>query len=92
MSSHWNQFFSAETKGFIQEHFMMAVAIRALPAGPRQFDLHHQMAGGHKIARLDAWDASSTDDDPLNGYWVPQGGSCVIPRFARRSHYVFTPS
>lgn len=91
MSSNWNRFFNAETKGYLKEHFMTAVAIRKIPAGPRQFDLHRQIASGYKIARLDAWDASSADDEPLNGYWVPQGGSCVIPRFAMRSHYVFTP-
>jgi hypothetical protein len=91
MSNNWNRFFAAEPKGYIKEHFLTAVGIRKLPAGPRQFDLHHQVVHGYKIARIDAWDASSCDDEPLNGYWVPQGGSCLIPRFAHRSHYVFTP-
>ncbi len=91
MSNTWNQFFSLDTKGYLKEHFMTAVGMQFVPAGPRQFDIHHEVVRGYKIARIDAWDASSRDDEPLNGYWVPQGKSCVIPRTANRSHFVFTP-
>jgi hypothetical protein len=91
MSSNWNRFFAAESKGFIKEHFMTALRMPNLPAGPRQFDLHHEIVSGYKIARIDVWNSTSRDDDPLNGYWAPQGGSCLIPRFAQQSIYVFTP-
>ena len=91
MSNNWNRFFCADTKGYIKEHFVTAVGMRVIPAGPRQFDLHHQVVSGYKIARINAWDTSSHDDEPLNAYWLPQGKSCVIPRTAHRSRFVFTP-
>jgi hypothetical protein len=63
-----------------------------LRQGLAKFDLHHSVVNGQKIVRLDAWDPSSShNDEPLNGYWVPQGGSCLIPRIAGSSQYVFTP-
>lgn len=90
MSDNWNRFFAADEKGYLKEHLMTAVGMRWLPPGPRQFDIHHEIVDGYKIARLDAWDSSSRNDDPLSGYWLPQGGSCLIPRVANRSIYVFT--
>ena len=90
MSNNWNRFFNAEPKGYLQEHFMTAVGIRRLAPGPQSFDIHHQVVQGYKIARVDAWDASSRDDEPLDGYWVPQGQSCLIPRVATQSRHVFT--
>ncbi|HEV3105413.1 MAG TPA: hypothetical protein VGZ01_06980 [Trinickia sp.] len=91
MSKGWNDVFIAYTNGFTKRHLMTAAGISRLPGGPASFDLHHQLVDGDHVVRVDAWHSSSASDRPILGHWVPQGGSCLVPRASSARPFVFTP-
>jgi hypothetical protein len=90
MSEEYNAKFRADTQGFIRRNFMTAVGIGVLQSGHAPFDLHHHLVNGNPVVRLDAWSPHCTEV-PVLGYWVPQGGSCLIPANPGVRAYVFTP-
>ena len=94
MSTHFNSMFCTYTQGFIQQNFMTAfrIGVGGVPAGGALFDLHHHMVNRHQFVTLEIWTMMplNSDEIPLISYWVPQGGSCLVPARPART-YVFTP-
>jgi hypothetical protein len=92
MSGTFNSLLTANTRGFLKHNFLTAVRFPGQAAGTAPFDLHHYIVNGSHVVTLDLWALPPhSDAPPLAGYWVPQGGSCVVPANPGTRRYVFTP-
>ncbi len=89
MSKNYNSMLREYTRDFLRHNFTTAVGIAPMRAGESPFDLHHSLVERQHVVRLDAWSPQS-DEQPLLGYWVPQGGSCSVPRNPGHRGFVFT--
>ncbi|WP_052130586.1 hypothetical protein [Erwinia typographi] len=88
MTTVLNNKFSNSTIDIMKNNFLTAVRLDRLLAGPNNFDLnHHFVNKKFNIMTLDPPGMST----PLEGYWVPQGQSCVIPANPGTRKFVFTP-
>ena len=91
MSDGLNQEFRTDTAQFIATYFMTAVGFPGLDPGQAPFNLHRHTVDGNVIARLAPWNGLA-GELPLFGYWVPQGGSCLVPATPPGNRlFVFTP-
>tara|TARA_R110000787_G_scaffold49111_2_gene117834 strand:+ start:6020 stop:6628 length:609 start_codon:yes stop_codon:yes gene_type:complete len=90
MSDNLNQELRANTLLFVSSKFMTAAGIAGLEAGSAPFNLHKHTIDGNVVARLAPWNANA-GELPLLGYWVPQGGSCLVPVDPGARIFVFTP-
>lgn len=79
------------TTGFLKHNFLTAVRLPPTPASRARFDLNHHFVNQQHVVTLDRWTAQSSDENPILGYWVPQGMSCAIPARPGTTNYVFTP-
>jgi hypothetical protein len=87
MSTQFNNQFRIDTRNFVRQNFLTAVRYPGQVAGLTSFDLNHHLINHHHVVTLDRF----TQDPPLMGFWVPQGGSCVIPSDPGATSFVFTP-
>ncbi len=90
MSDGCNADFRSNTLRFISDNFMTAVGISGVNEGSCPFNLNKHTVEGNTVIRLSAW-AATAGENPLLGYWVPQGGSCVVPAEPGARQFVFTP-
>ena len=84
MSLGFNTMFRSYTRGFLQHNFLTALGIAPLVAGHALFDLvHHLVQGQHIVILRDVNPLNPAQipaqEMPIFGYWLPQGGSCLIP-------------
>lgn len=87
MSIEFNELFRTGTLDFVKRYFLTAVRFPAHSAGLTNFDLNHHSVNRHDVVTLDAPGRCP----PLMGFWVPQGGSCVVPANPGATSFVFTP-
>lgn len=90
MSDDFNKGFTGNTLKFLTDYFMSAVGMTPLDAGSCPFNIHKHTIDGSTIARLAPWQATN-GEMPIHGYWVPQGGSCLVPVDPGVRKFVFTP-
>ncbi|MGC8532911.1 MAG: hypothetical protein ACP5M1_12820 [Acidiphilium sp.] len=90
---NWN--FQNNTQNFLRQTLITAVRLPPLHAGNAIFDLAHHNVGGQNVVTLDAYNLLGGGgvgwEAPLMAYWVPQGGSCVVPAAPGGRRLVFTP-
>jgi hypothetical protein len=97
MSLGFNTKFMSDTKVFLQNNFLTALGIPPLFSGHAMFDLvYHFLKGQHivilRYVHLGNQDQYPDKEGPIFGYWLPQGGSCLIPVNPRSLRtVVFTP-
>lgn len=86
MSTEFNNRFRIATQDIVRRYFLSAVRYPGQSGGFTAFDLNHHSVNNN-VVTLDAAGRSY----PLMGFWVPQGGSCVIPTNPGTGSFVFTP-
>jgi hypothetical protein len=87
MSTEFNNRFRSTTQDIVRRYFLTAVRYPGHSGGLTTFDLNHHSVNNNNVVTLDAAGRSY----PLMGFWVPQGGSCVIPANPGTESFVFTP-
>lgn len=87
MSMECNNLFRRTTQDIVREYFLTAVHYPGHSSGLTAFDLNYHSVDNYKVITLD----SPENSYPLMGFWVPQGGSCVIPANPGAETFVFTP-
>jgi len=90
MSGTFNLLISVNTRGFLRHNFLTAVRYPGAAPGLAAFDLNHHFVNHNHVVTLDAG-MINADEPPIIGYWVPQGGSCVVPSNPGAIRYIFTP-
>lgn len=90
MSNLYNRDFETNTESFIETRFISALRLPKLDEGHLPFNLRRHLSGAEEIVTLETW-TPDCDEMPLFGYWVPQGGSCVVPAHPTRGRFVLTP-
>lgn len=88
MSTEFNNRFRSATKDIVRQYFLTAVRYPRQRDGLTAFDLNDHSVNNNNVVTLDAAVERSY---PLMGFWVPQGGSCVIPANPGAVSFVFTP-
>lgn len=87
MSTEFNLRFRHTTQDICRRYFLTAIRYPGQLNGLTAFDLNHHSVNNNDVVTLDAVGSSY----PLMGFWVPQGGSCVIPANPGTESFVFTP-
>lgn len=90
MSGTFNALLTLSPRGFLRHNFLTAVRYPGHAAGAARFDLEHHLVGGSHVVTLDPA-GQPYADEPLKGFWVPQGDSCIVPNNPGVGNYVFTP-
>jgi len=89
MSTEFNNRFRNATQDIVRRYFLTAVRYPGQRNGLTTFDLNSHFVDNNNVVTLDV--AAVGKSYPLMGFWVPQGGSCVIPANPGSGCFVFTP-
>ncbi|EMM7535725.1 hypothetical protein RVW77_004567 [Citrobacter braakii] len=89
MSTEFNHRLISATRDVLSRYFLTAVRYPGQCDGLTAFDLNDHSVMNNHVVTLDA--AVVGRSYPLMGFWVPQGGSCVIPANPGTQSFVFTP-